>query len=876
MRIRRLSFVCACLWVGLCASVCRTAVGQQPTSIESDNNPAKKLAWSTDSVTQRFIAVHGRRSIVMGYPRSGLEIWAYPLQLVSDYQVSFIPRPGTSALDGLSLLRRVEYLPDEVVRTYVGPDFIVRERIFVPLSEPGAILSYEIQGTRAVDVKVQFRPVLNLMWPAALGGQDTGWDDAAHGYVIREPLHGFSAVIASPQTVEHDVIVNRTIQTTALKTLIVRPKADLQGRMIARVYVGYDPPGVPSVSGVVARLQSHEGQLHSEQRAHYSALLSSALRIETPDEDMNRALVWALIALDQAWVCNPQLGCGEVAGYGPSRGERRPQYDWFFAGDGLVAMDALIAAGEFERARDELSFIAKYQDKQTGMIWHEISQGVDIQDWKREYPYMFVHVDITFAYLRGFADYVRASGDQAFLKEQWPGIQAAYKYCESVLDSSTGLPQIPPGREGANEQDRMRDDIGLSSSWISAAEGYAEMAQRFGETQESTKATEAADRARKAIADLDWDTAHHYWLQGHSASGAPIYGKRPRPTALLMQHVFTDEQNSDVLDALSSPDFETDWGVRSMSAASSEFDPNSYSKGSVSALGTSSVALAFWNEGRSVTAQQIWEGLLPWNTLDSEGHLHEVAAGDFYHPEIESVPEQTWSSAGFYSATVQGLLGLQVDAARHHLTFSPHLPAQWDHMTIDNVRVGASVLQLQLRRSQSRIELAVENGGPAVSIQFSPEVPLGAADVSTSVEAEQRKVSRSRANVEHDAQDEQVMTAFTAKTGSTICRISFRGGVQVSVPHPELRIGDSGGGLKVVDVSLNGQTLSITAYLKQGGAALFSVRSQWKLTDATGTAVESREGDLYKMVLQIPPGEAVSSVQGGYVKARAELRFANR
>jgi len=48
----------------------------------------------------------------------------------------------------------------------------------------------------------------------------------------------------------------------------------------------------------------------------------------------------AQFALDQAWACNPDLGCGYVAGYGPDRGARRPQYDWFFAGDGLTTADA--------------------------------------------------------------------------------------------------------------------------------------------------------------------------------------------------------------------------------------------------------------------------------------------------------------------------------------------------------------------------------------------------------------------------------------------------------------------------------------------------------------------------------------------------------
>lgn len=829
--------------------------------------------WSTDAVSQRFIAVHGRRAVVMGYPQSGLEVWVYPLQLIAGYQLACIPRPGTHSLDGPTLLRRVDYAPDEVVRTYVGPDFVVRERIFVPLDEPGAILSYEVEGKTDIDLRLSFKPVLNLMWPAALGGQYTQWDDGVHGYVLREPLHGYSAVISSPQTIEHDVIVNRTIQANTGNTLIIRPDVGPPGQRIARVFVGYDPPGVAPVNGVIARLQQHADQLHAEQVAHYSDVLGTALQVETPDEYVNRALSWAVLSLDQAWVCNSSVGCGEVGGYGPSRGERRPQYAWFFAGDGLVDTEALVAAGEFQRAREELAFIAKYQDKSTGMIWHEISQGVDIEDWKREYPYMFVHVDITYQYLRGFADYVKASGDEAFLKEQWPGIQAAYKYCASILDPSTGLPRIPEGREGANEQDRMRDDVGLSSSWVSAAEAYADMAQEMGAPQESTRATQAANVARKAIATLDWDTAHHYWLQGHNASGEPIYSRRPRPTALLAQHIFTDQQNREVLDALASPDFRTDWGVRTMSAGSPEFDPNSYSKGSVSALGTSSVAVAFWDAHRSVTAQQIWNGLLPWNTLDSEGHLHEVLAGDYFHPEIESVPEQTWSSAGFYSATVHGLLGLQVDAAQHHLVFAPHLPPEWDSLNLKNLRVGESVLNLQIRRSQGSVEMSVENSGPAVSIDFRPEIPIGAEKVNASLNAAQKR-SPLHARVETYSQDEHVLTSFTAQNGNTRCQIEFSGGVQVSVPHHRLRIGDASTGLKVVDVNLKGETLNIAAFIKQAGEARFNVHTAWKLAGATGAKVENHQGDTYSIALQIPLG-AVASTEG-YVRVSANLRFTNR
>ena len=59
-------------------------------------------------------------------------------------------------------------------------------------------------------------------------------------------------------------------------------------------------------------------------------------------------------------------------------------------------------------------------------------------------------------------------------------------------------------------------------------------------------------------------------------------------------------------------------------------------------------------------AASTWKSLLPWFRLGSLGHMHEVLAGNLFHPEVESVPEQTWSSAGFLHATVCGLFGLRL------------------------------------------------------------------------------------------------------------------------------------------------------------------------------------------------------------------------
>ena len=49
----------------------------------------------------------------------------------------------------------------------------------------------------------------------------------------------------------------------------------------------------------------------------------------------------------------------------------------------------------------------------------------------------------------------------------------------------------------------------------------------------------------------------------------------------------------------------------------------------VSYGGSSIVANTFWQQHRPLTAWQIWSSLPGWSTLDAQGHIHEVLAGDF-------------------------------------------------------------------------------------------------------------------------------------------------------------------------------------------------------------------------------------------------------
>ena len=195
------------LWV-LCGLFPQTAKAQQHAARDRS-----QLVWDSLSTT-RFIAVHGRRASVLGYSNNGLEMWAYPVQILKAYRVSFRAADTTTEVDGPAILRRITYSPESITRTYLGSDFIVREKLFVPLDEPGAIISYDVESNRPLDIVVRFAPVLDLMWPASLGGQEINWDAASSSYVLSEPTRRFTAAIGSADIIAHDETSNSARRTS--------------------------------------------------------------------------------------------------------------------------------------------------------------------------------------------------------------------------------------------------------------------------------------------------------------------------------------------------------------------------------------------------------------------------------------------------------------------------------------------------------------------------------------------------------------------------------------------------------------------------------------------------------------------------------------
>jgi hypothetical protein len=579
------------------------------------------------------------------------------------------------------------------------------------------------------------------------------------------------------------------------------------------------------VTEVARKLLQDDSALERASVGHYTDLLSHALKIETPDADINRALVWSEIAIDQAWVCNPDLGCGLVAGYGVSRKARRPQYDWFFAGDGMVAIRALLASGQYKRAREELEFILKYQDQKTGMIWHELSQSAGLLDW-RKYPYMFVHVDLTFDFLEAMWSYFSATGDREFVTSRWASIESAYQYCRSLRDQTDGLPRIPLDKEGSREQDALSDELTLSASWaVQAVEARA-----------------AHQQAKSAVLRRYWDESGHSWISGHTRAGEPLQNWTGDPWSVMG---FLPESQSDLLiDQLASSDFQADWGTRGRAASARNYEPNSYASGSVWATHTSGTAEGFWAGHRPATALPLWRALVPWSSLDSFGHMHEALAGDFYHEEVQSVPEQTWSSATFLSSAVNGMLGLQVDGISNRVTLAPHFPASWNAITLRNIHVSGSEISAEMSRSPEELKLRLQNDGAPVEMVFDPEIPLGAKLLNARLGG--RIIT---ARLERHAQDTHARAEFTLPRGITSLVVRYAGGVSLISDPPQLKIGDPSRAIKITGVYLNDASLTVGFDARPSVDSGFEIRTPWTIQNVRGATFKRVGPGLYRFAV---------------------------
>jgi glycogen debranching enzyme len=790
----------------------------------------------------------------MGTEDGRLELWSWPIKWLHDLELSFRIPKYVEPIAGHLVARSVTEQPEGVTIEYAYEQFTVRQHIFVPLDDPAVVMLLEVDAVRPLDVIVRFTPDIHFAWPAALGGQYLVWDETSRAFLFSESRRKINAFLGSPAVTEaSDVPAHMLAAEQPRLVLGVGGAADrytaprlgeppghninLHVAYIPLVFAGGEMPR-DSALAVYRRLMAPRAAERAWHRrvAHADSIRALQLSLGSPDTILNRAVEFAKINLDEAYVCNPDLGCGLVAGYGLSgAASDRPGFGWFFGGDAAINSLAMTSVGQLSAVRrGVLGFFAKYQ-RADGKITHEISQSAGKIPWFTDYPYAFYHGDTTPFWILAFGEYWKQSADTTLLRELWPKLKKAYEWSRATDTDGDGLMENPAAGAGALEvgdlQIGIRSDVYMSGVWVAALERFARVAEAMGESSVADSARGIRARAVRTLESRLWLSARKQYAFALVDRGEVNESLTAWPATAMSFDIFDSVRGAQMTERLASSEIMTDWGARPLAASSPLFDPLHYNNGAVWPFVTGWVSLADYRYHNAAAGKFALDAIGRTTFDESRGRNPEVLSGRLYKPLDTAVPQQFFATSMILTPLIRGLLGLDVDAPAHRLILAPHLPPDWDSVSVRNIPVGATTLDVRFERTAAglRCELHQPRNATPLDVTYSPALPLGAATNLPTVST---------------LGDIHATTRGTLRESLTL-EVPYHGGWSIVPPPNTVAIGDRSAAARVLSERLVDGRYVATLEGRAGRRYHFRIREggAWRDTTVTMPAAGANADD---------------------------------
>jgi GH15 family glucan-1,4-alpha-glucosidase len=817
---------------------------------------ARALELSRPVRTWEFLSAVGTRAGLFGNEAGRMEAWVYPLKLLRDFRLQF--HTEGRVLPAETLARTLITRPESSTIVYTGDTFSVRETFLVPVNEPGAIISLEVETEFPLEIEARFLRDFQLEWPGGLGGTYSFWDKDQRAFFLGEETKKFAAFVGSPTATEERREYQTNYSESAVNSFLLG--VTNKGKDTKLIVMAGSLEGRPQAETTYKKLATGYTELLRTSVEYYNKYLNETLSVEVPDLQIQQAYDWSRISMLQGLVNNPFLGTGLVAGYRTSGESQRPGFAWFFGRDSMWTSLALNAAGDFATTRTALQFISKYQ-REDGKMPHEIAQAASFVPWFKDFPYGYASADATPLYIIAMNDYVTESGDIAFAKEKWDSIWKAYQFLRSTYDTQ-GFPKnfgVGHGWVEGGPLLPVESEFYHSGLGVEALRALSNLARLTAQDARAAELSQDFEKQIKKLNDAFWLVGKQRYAFALGTDGKPV--DEPSVLATVpMWFGLTDQRNSSaMITQLAGVDHETDWGMRIISNRSPKFSGGGYHYGSVWPLftGWASVGEYRYHRPQPAYANLRANALL---ALDgSLGHVTEVLSGDYYQPLSTSSPHQIWSAAMVVSPLLRGMFGLATDAKAGTVTFAPHLPADWNSLTIDNVRIGENKLQLNFTRSAEGILLeASRTAGSGESIiEFRPAISLRAT------------VQRAELNgkplpfrIEPNQEDQHVIVRFPVSQGQKFLRILISDDFAVTATAALPVLGSASTGLRILSEtwSTSHDQLTLNVSGSAGAQYQLSVWNAAQIERVEGAELKKKP-EVSTLTLQIPSNNAESYAQ---------------
>jgi glycogen debranching enzyme len=809
------------------------------------------IGLSGDARPHQYLGVIGRRAAWLGEETGGAELWVHPFKLADHFELAFRIPDYVDPIRGADVARTVEIRPELTTITYTHATFTVREHILAPLDEPGLLLLLDVQAIRPLEVIVNFQMVFQYAWPGAFGGQYTYWDDDLKAFVLSESRRQNNGVIGSSWASVASSHPAHALPD-APNTFVIPVDTARAGHEFVPIAIAAGTMPRDTLFALYRRLITGAERYYRERRAYDSTLLAETATLETPDPRLNLALQWSKVDLDEQQVCNPDLGCGLVAGWGPSGKSTRPGFGWFFGGDAAINSFAMDGTGQWAPVAQGLRFLARYQ-RADGKIPHEISQAAGRIPWFTDFPYAYYHADTTPFWLVAVWRYWKASGDRQLVRDLWPAIQKAYAWCLTTETDGDGIIENTTGGLGAIEVGELGEDIHqdvyLAGVWIQSLRAITELARLMAQDSLAGSAARLREKALTTLNEKYWREAEGYYAFGILRSGRTNDNLTMWPATAQSFGLLRPERAERMMARLASDVISTDWGARPLSSQSRLYDPMHYNNGAVWPFVTGFVSWGQYNARRPWSGYPLIDALSQMTFDWARGRHPELLSGAFYRPLDTAVPHQFFATSMLLSPVLSGLLGWDPDAARAQARLAPQLPPSWQRVTARRLRVGPSDLTATIERAAGRATVTLAATAP-LALEFVQSLPAGARNARARLDGKPVSAGPQR-GVHDDTLEVRVEVGSRPRT----LEFTWTGGLEVDLPRTALTPGQPSSGLRVLD--FRPIDAGWTLVVEGTSARRYDLRLVGEpVSRVDGAEVAGRDGQVTTLAVTFPPGTA--------------------